>query len=344
LAAIALNARFYSHVPTGMQRYGLEMVDRLRQRLDVLRPTRPLRGMEGHLWEQLYLPGVARGRLLWSPNNTGPLAVSRQVCTIHDIIPVEHPEWFSPRFSAWYQWLLPKLVHRVQHIIAVSEFTKSRLMERFRVPSSKITVVWNGVDSQFTPRPQSEIEQVRRELGIGTSRYLLTVGSLEPRKNLHRLMEAWRRASSQLPEDISLVIAGAKGASLVFSNASLGPVAPRVHFTGYVRQEQLPALYSGALATVYPSLYEGFGLPPLEGMACGTAAVTSNTTSLLEVAGNTAVLVNPTDPDSIAEGIRRVVCDVDLRERLRRTGLAHVQGRNWDRCAAETLNVLSGGS
>jgi glycosyltransferase involved in cell wall biosynthesis len=342
MAAIALNARFYSHVPTGMQRYGLEMAKRLRGDLQVIRPDRPLRGMAGHLWEQLYLPAATRGNLLWSPNNTGPLAVARQVCTIHDIIPVEHPEWFSPRFAAWYKFLLPRLAHRVQHIVAVSEFTKQRLVERFGIAPSKVSVVWNGVDEEFSPRPEWEVEQVRAELGIGVSgRYLLTVGSLEPRKNLHGLMAAWRRVSRDLPEDVSLVVAGAKGASLVFSDPKVGLIPPRVHFTGYVNQDQLPALYSGALGMIYVSRYEGFGLPALEAMACGTAVVASNTTSLPEVCAGCAVLVDPLNCDSIAEGIRSIVIDAKLRERLTAAGLAHASNWSWDRCATDTFDILS---
>jgi glycosyltransferase involved in cell wall biosynthesis len=341
MAAIALNARFYSHLPTGMQRYGLEMAKRLAEELFIVRPNRPLRGTEGHAWEQFYLPLATRGRLLWSPNNTGPLGVSRQVCTIHDIIPIDRPDWFSPRFSAWYNWLLPKLVHRVQHLIAVSEFTKQRLVERLGVAPSKITVVWNGVDAQFTPRPLDEIDRMRRELGISSRQYLLSVGSLEPRKNLRALLTAWRRISPDLPADIDLVVVGAKGASLVFSDAKLGDVPPRVCLTGYVAQEQLPALYSGAMALVYPSLYEGFGLPPLEAMACGTPVVTSGTTSLPEVVGDSAVLVDPLSPDSIAEGIQRIVLDAPLRAQLRERGLRRARGITWDQSAAETRKVFS---
>ncbi len=341
MATIALNARFYSHLPTGMQRYGLEMAKRFAEELFIVRPRRPLRGTEGHAWEQFYLPLASRGRLLWSPNNTGPLGVSRQVCTIHDIIPIDRPEWFSPRFAAWYNWLLPKLVHRVQHLIAVSEFTKQRLVERLGVPPSKVTVVWNGVDAQFTPRSADEIECMRRELGISSRKYLLSVGSLEPRKNLRALMTAWRRIAPELPKDIDLVVVGAKGASLVFSDAKLGDVPPRVCLTGYVAQEQLPALYSGAMALVYPSLYEGFGLPPLEAMACGTPVVTSGTTSLPEVVGDSALLVDPLCPDSIAEGIQRIVMDAPLRDQLRERGLMRARGITWDRAATETRKVFS---
>ena len=340
MAAIALNARFYSHVPTGMQRYGLEMTRRFGAELDIVRPHRPLRGAEGHLWEQLYLPAASRGRLLWSPNNTGPLAVSRQVCTIHDIIPIDRPEWFTPRFSAWYGWLLPRLIHRVQHIIAVSEFTRRRLIERFGVEPGKVTVIWNGVDAQFTPQPAQAIEEMRHALGIGSSRYLLSTGSLDPRKNLARLLEAWRRILPQLPEDLELVLIGREESSLVFSAANTGDIPPRVRFIGYVKQEQLPALYSGALALVYPSLYEGFGLPPLEAMACGTPVVTSATTSLPEVVGDAAVMVDPANAESIAEGVRRIVECADLRSQLREAGLAHAREITWDRSAAQTRRVL----
>ena len=340
MAAIALNARFYSHVPTGMQRYGIEMANRLGDLLDVVRPSSPLRGAKGHLWEQVYLPAASGNRLLWSPNNTGPLAMSRQICTMHDIIPVEHPEWFNARFAAWYQWLLPRLTHRVRHMIAVSQFTKDRIVERFGVNPDKITVVWNGVDEQFRPRTSEEIEEVRQALGIGSPRYLLCLGSLEPRKNVRRLLTAWSRLSRELPEDLSLVIVGSKGASLVFKDAGITEVPAGVHFTGYAKQEHLPALYSGALALVYPSLYEGFGLPPLEAMACGTPVITSSTTSLPEITAGGALLVNPLSEDEIAGAILQMVRDEELRNRLRTQSLAHASRLTWDLAAAETRKVL----
>jgi len=340
MAAIALNARFYSHVPTGMQRYGIEMANRLSDLVEVVRPSGPLRGVAGHLWEQLYLPAISGKRLLWSPNNTGPLAVSRQVCTMHDIIPVEHPEWFNVRFAAWYKYLLPRLTRRVSHLIAVSQFTKDRIVECFGVNPDRITVVWNGVDSQFRPRTASEVEQVRQALGIRTPRYLLSLGSLEPRKNLRRLFSAWDRAKRELPEDLSLVVVGSKGAPRVFEDAGITEVPAGVHFTGYAQQEHLPALYSGALGLVYPSLYEGFGLPPLEAMACGTPVITSNTTSLPEITGGTALLVDPLDVDAIAGAILRLVRDEDLRSLLRTKSLLHAAPLTWDASAAATRRIL----
>lgn len=337
---IALNARFYAHRPTGMQRYAIELANRLKADLDVIRPANALKGAKGHLWEQLYLPVACRGKLLWSPNNTGPIAVSNQVCTIHDLIPMDHPEWFNPKFSSWYRWLFPKLAPRLRHVIAISEFTKGRVMELLGVESERITVVPNGVDSAFTPRGPEEVAAVRRALGIPSERYLLSVSSVEPRKNIGRLLQAWERVSGRIGRDIHLVIAGAQGASLVFAGVRLEKLPDRVHFTGYVRQEDLPVLYSGALAFVYPSLYEGFGLPPLEAMAAGTAVVTSNGTSLPEVVGGDAVLIDPLSVESIAEGMLRVAEDGGLRERLRTAGRARAARLTWDNTAALTRKVL----
>lgn len=337
--SIALNARFLSHRPTGMQRYALELASRFQHELDVIRPARALRGPAGHLWEQAYLPTACHGRLLWSPNNTGPVAISRQVCTIHDLIPLDRPEWFTPSFSRWYRWLFPRLARRVRHIIAVSEFTKQRIVELLKVAPERITVILNGVDGRFTPRPRAEIEALRLDLKI-SGLYLLSVGSLEPRKNIRRLLEAWRQILPALADDVELVIAGASGDPRVFADAGVPTIPDRVRFLGYVPDERLPALYSGALALVYPTLYEGFGLPPLEAMACGTPVVTSNNTSLPEVAGEAALLVDPLDPSSIADGIGRMLTSAEMREGLGRAGLDRARKLSWDETARLTREVL----
>jgi glycosyltransferase involved in cell wall biosynthesis len=339
MSGIAINARFHAHRPTGVQRYASELAKRFAQGAEEIRPERVLVGPVGHLWEQLYLPAATRGRLLWSPSNTGPLAVAHQVCTVHDLIFLDHPEWFNPRFAAWYGWLLPLLAKKVRHIIAVSEYTKQALIEKLRVPPEKITVVLNGIDARFRPREPGEILQVRKRLGIGPEPYVLCVGSLEPRKNLGRLLEAWSQIQAELPRDIQLVIAGAKGKLGVFSNAQFR-LPSRVHLTGYVGDEYLPALYSGALSTAYPSLYEGFGLPPLEAMACGSPVLTSNVTSLPEVVGDAAVLVDPLQTSSIGQGLVALIGNERLRESLRQKGLAWVKRFSWDRTAAETWQVL----
>jgi glycosyltransferase involved in cell wall biosynthesis len=337
---ILLNGRFHGHQPTGMQRYAIELAKRFGGRIDSAYPRRPLFGAVGHAWEQFYLPGAARGKLLWSPNNTGPVSVAAQVCTFHDLIPLDRPEWFNARFAAWYGWLLPRLARRVQHIIAVSHFTKTRIVDRFGLAPENVTVVENGVDERFAPRSSAEIAAVRKTLQIDSPHYILCVGSVEPRKNTSRLVQAWAQIQHRLPREISLVIAGPKGKSLVFSDVSFEQLPPRVQLTGYVADEQLPALYSGALAMVYPSLYEGFGLPLIEAMACGTPVVTSNTTSLPEVAGDAALLVDPLDVQSIADGIERLVESSSLQERLRVEGQERAKHFTWERTAEQTWRVL----
>jgi glycosyltransferase involved in cell wall biosynthesis len=154
------------------------------------------------------------------------------------------------------------------------------------------------------------------------------------------LLEAWQILSKDLDPYIHLVVAGAKGASQVFAQSHLGPIPPRVHFTGYIAQEQLPMLYSGATAFVYPSLYEGFGLPPLEAMACGCPVITSDTTSLPEVAGTASALVDPTSADSIAGGLWRVLSNETLRQDMVSRGRIHASQQTWDRSAAATRKIL----
>jgi glycosyltransferase involved in cell wall biosynthesis len=339
-APIVVNARYHVHHKTGMQRSAHEIASRLVGKVREIRPDRALKGTAGHLWEQCYLPALAAGSLLWSPNNTGPIVTRRQVCTIHDIIPIDHPEWFSKSFSAWYQWLLPALARSAQHLIAVSEFTRTRVIDAFGLKPEKVSVVLNGVGPEFTPRPEEEIARVKTRLGIGEQPYVLYVGSLEPRKNLARLVAAWTRIHSQC-QDVQLVITGLnKGGSKVFAAVKIDKIPAGV-FTGFVEDADLPALYSGATAFVYPSLYEGFGLPPVEAMACGTPVITSDGTSLSEVVGDAAVLVDPESADSIADAILRVTASESLRSEMRRRGLERARRFNWDDAAAGTWEILS---
>ena len=323
-----------------MQRYAIELVRRLGDRLEVIRPNRPLRGGLGHVWEQIYLPLATGKRMLWSPNNTGPLSISRQVCTIHDLIPLDHPEWFNPRFVALYKWLMPRLVANLQHVIAISKFTKQRLIEHFQIDPAKISVVPNGVDNAFHPSPPERVKEVRKRIGLGEKPYVLCVSSLEPRKNLKRLLEAWVRLPQSLHKEYQLVLAGAKGSSAVFGDAGLQNPPPNARFAGYISQEDLPALYSGATLFAYPSLYEGFGLPPLEAMACGVPVVTSDTTSLPEVTDGAAVAVDPMSVDAVVEGLRELMMNESLRNDLAEQGLRRAAQLSWDTTAWKTWAIL----
>jgi glycosyltransferase involved in cell wall biosynthesis len=338
---IATNARINGSHVTGVQRYLQEILRRMPEDVRVIQPSRYLDGVRGHIWEQSILPRAASASLLWSPSNTGPLSMRNQVVTIHDVVPLDHPEWLNWRFAAWYRFLLPRLVHRVRGVIAISEFTKRRLISTTGVPAEKVVVIPNGVDARFTPAAKARIEDVKNLLPAPAQRYLLTVGSLEPRKNLRRLLLAWSEALRDLPEDVWLVVAGAKGKSVVFAqSAGLEELPERVFLPGYVADDVLPALYACATGFAYISEYEGFGLPPLEAMASGVPVMVSATTAFPEVVGDAGLLVDPLDVQAIARGLVKLLTEPDFAEELAGRGLQRARQFSWDRTAELTLGAL----
>ena len=337
---LVCNARVLNNQLTGVPRYLRELISRFGDKVELIRPRRPREGINGHLWEQTVLPLLVGKRVLWSPATTGPLVARRQVVTIHDMVPFDHPEWLNSRFADWYRFLTPRLVRRVQSILVVSEFTKRRLIHHCPAAEPKINVVLLAADARFAPLDSASILAAHKALSIPSPHYLLALGSLEPRKNLGRLLLAWAQTEAKIPQDVWLVIAGGKGKKLTFGDMSFEKLPPRVHLTGRVADNLLPALYSGALGSVYVSLYEGFGLPPLEAMACGTPVLTSNVASLPEVVGDAAITVDPLNVDAIGDAIFRIVEDSTLRATLRSAGLAQAGRFNWDETARATWKVL----
>jgi glycosyltransferase involved in cell wall biosynthesis len=260
------------------------------------------------------------------------------VVTIHDIAVLEHPEWFSKAYAAVYRFLVPQLVKRAKCIITVSKHTKERLIKLLGAAENKINVVPNGISDHFTRRPVCESIRVQELLELPKGPYFLTVGSLEPRKNLVTLLAAWRSLGKRVGH-ANLIVAGAKGKLSVFSSSELGPLPDRVFFTGYIKEEHLAALYSGALALIYPSLYEGFGLPVLEASACGTCVITSNLTATAEIAGPSTILVDPYSEASIAKAIEKTLTHVP-QPRLMQMGEEYARQFTWDRSAKLTEQVL----
>jgi glycosyltransferase involved in cell wall biosynthesis len=338
---IAVNARFLVHSVGGMQRYALELCRRFGPQVDLIRPTSDLKGISGHLWEQFGLPAHVGSRFLWSPDTTGPLALARQICTFHDLLPIEHPEWFNPQFTRWYQLLLPRLARRVAHIIVNSQFTKESVIGRLAISPEKVTVTPFGVDARFSPRNEDEIAMVRERLGIGSAPYVLCTQAFVERKNTSRLLRVWQQISPKLPANLKLVLAGGKGGGGVVSTFHLDQLPAKVLATGYVNDDDLPALYSGASAFVYPSLYEGFGLPTLEAMACGTPVLTSNSSALPEVVGNAALTIDPLDEEAMQDGLLRLLGSDSLRADLRTKGLERVRSFTWDHTAEQTWRLLN---
>lgn len=343
-----INTRVLQFPLTGMQRYVSELVNRFGANVEHVSPRQLLSRAQANAWEQFILPMKVGRRVLFSPANTGPLLVSKQVVTIHDVAQLDRsgsiPELnddIDSKAGAWYRFLTPRLVRRVAHVITISEFSRERLLMHTRLDEERVTVIPNGVNDRFRPLSHDETYGTLGALGLPSRQYVLCVGSLEPRKNLARLLKAWSRIQSEVPDDVWLLLTGKKGNERIFAEeAQLSRLPPRIHLTGYVPDEVLPALYAGALAFAFPSVYEGFGLPPLEAMASGVPVLTGNLASLPEVVGDAGVMVDPYDVESIAEGLKRLIEDGSLRSQLRAKGLERARLFDWDRTAERTWAVL----
>lgn len=298
------------------------------------------------LWEQSALPlALIRedADLVHGLVNVLPLATTVPgVVTVHDLSFLRMPERFPLAKRIYLGQLCRWSVQRARRIIAVSRQTADDLIGFFGVSAGKIEVVYNGVADRFAPgvAPGPDF---RAENGL-PDRFLLYVGTLEPRKNLERLIEAfaqWRAAAPLQDQDVALVLAGAQGwfYEQIFARVNALNLAPVVHFPGFVPADALPHWYRAALAFVYPSLFEGFGLPVLEAMACGAPVLCSRAPSLLEVAGDAALTFPAEETDALAAALTQIIGDASLRQDLGQRGLAQARRFSWDRCAAETLAV-----
>ena len=329
---VQFNGRCLVQPLTGVQRYVVELSRKLQNELFTIKPAQEwAQGLRGHSWEQIYLPRLCDQRLLWSPGNTGPLLCANQVVTIHDASTLDHPEWFERKFAVLYGWLLPKLARRVRAIITVSTFSKERLIFRLRVPESKIHVVPNGLSEHFQLKQKPELDA-----GWGGP-FFLYVGSLEPRKNLGRLLEAWDYAALK---DWRLVIVGERAG--IFENVSLKTNSPQVIFAGRLDNQELLNLYHAAHAFVSPSVYEGFGLPPLEAMACGCPCLISDIPAHREVCGIAPTYVPAHSVDNWVEALRETAgWSAGERERRKQLGLRIARQFSWTKTAERTLEILN---
>ena len=328
---IVVNGRFLSRRATGVERYGREILSLIRDRCRVEISGRTLNGVMGTAWEQFSLPRRLNPEsILWSPANSGPLMVRNQVLTIHDVSPLEHPEWFKPGFALWYRLFLPVLAKRVLKIFTPSEYVKQKIKSRFGIENVLVTP--NSVyRSVFHPRAR----QTKHDLPAS---YILFVGSIEPRKNLNALFQAWSEIQNEFKET-RLVIAGTTGH--VFQPVNLPRTAERVQYLGFVEEKNLPGLYAGAALFVLPSYDEGFGLPALEAMACGTPVLVSNGGALPETVGTAGLIYDLSKPDSLSTLIRQSLCDPELRLSLKEKGLAHTQNLSWHNTAEMIWNTLN---
>jgi glycosyltransferase involved in cell wall biosynthesis len=354
---LAINGRFLTQSTTGVQRYAIELVSAIDRiigtggmksdclSLRLLTPRGPklklnLRHIPvlevgrfgGHLWEQLELPFYTRGDLLLNLCNSGPLLQRNQVVTIHDAAIFATPSSFSRAFRAWYKFLLPHLGGIARRVITDSHHSKRELMRFCGLAEDRIEVIYLGSDQALRYAADNTVLD-RNDLA--GKPYIFAVSSQDERKNFSGLAEAIELLGTQ---DFKVVIAGGANPR-VFRTSEVDHVK-HVKFLGYVNNNELRALYEHAACFVYPSLYEGFGLPPLEAMACGCPVIVSNATSLPEVCGEAALYCDPNNPSDIADKIQQLMRHPELGDELRARGFERAREFSWDKCARESLAVF----
>ncbi len=325
---IVVNGRFLSRRTTGVERYGRGILPFIgsRSRVEKTRAN----GVMGHLWEQFVLPTKLNSEsILWSPANTGPILVRDQALTIHDLSPIEHPEWYKKSFAVWYRLFLPILARRVRVVFTPSMYVKNRVIKRFDVEKAVITP--NAVDpSCFYPGAQQSLYEL-------PERFILFVGALQPGKNLQTLLNAWDKIKDEY-SDFWLLIAGDMGS--VFKKTEL-TMNERVQFLGYVEDDVLPGLYAKATLFVLPSEDEGFGLPAIEAMACGTPVIVSDGGALPEVVGAAGLVFELSDPAGLTERIQECLSDPKLRLSMKEKGLVRAQIFSWQKTSDLIWNTLN---
>lgn len=339
-----VNARFLTQRTTGIQRFATEITRellRLRPDVTLAVPPGPFETADidparivqvgrtrGHAWEQLDLPLFARRRreLLLNLASTGPIWYRPQISTHHDITYIRHPESFGRRFRAVYGVVVPRLIAHSDRLLTVSEFSRGEIADHFRIDPARFTVVHNGADARFHPGEATPDRP-----------YLLAVSSPNAHKNFARMLSAFARFAATHP-DVELRVVGSQTNS--FSRQRYDASHTRVRFLGRVDDDELAELYRGAVAFVFPSLYEGFGIPPLEAQQCGCPVIAARAASMPEVLASSAVYVDPDDDVDIADAMARVVDDPTLRSHLVAAGLANAERFSWRASALVVSAVI----
>lgn len=279
------------------------------------------------------------------PNFTSwPLRRSLSVPIVYDLSYEKYPQFAEPRNQAFLSTQVKLAAKRADFVATISENSKREICEFYNLPENKVGVFYPAVDQRkFFRRPTDEIEHVKKKHSVKGS-YILFVGNIEPRKNLKNILLAYEQLGAKLRKQHSLLLIGAKG----WQDGEIFDIIKRLKSQGntiqmpeqYVHDEELPAFYSGASVFVYPSMYEGFGIPPLEAMACGTPVVSADNSSLPEAVGDGGLLVNAESSSDISEAVKNILSDIELRDRLVKNGYAQVDRFSWSHEAHKLLDIL----
>ena len=350
---VFINGRFLGQRVTGVQRYARETLHALDEllaacggaglRWTVLVPrgtpqpvfrhllVETCGRLQGHLWEQLELPWRARAGLLFSFGLTGPLLKRRQIITVHDAAVVRMPATFNATFRHAYRCLVRIIAGRAPRTMTVSQFSAAEAIECFRAPAERVRVATEGW--QHLERITSDVA-VLDDLGLRQRRYALAVGSPTPSKNFAAIERAIVLLGADAP---CCVVVGETDSAVFQDDAARG--AGDLLRIGYVSDAQLKALYEHAECFVFPSFYEGFGIPPLEAMACGCPVIASTAPAVREVCGDAALYFDPARPEQLADALRGLFADAAQRARLRKTGTQRLRHYSWD--ASAKLNLAA---
>ena len=345
-----VNGRFLTQKATGVHRYAFEICNKLHEwgvdfYVAIPKEINPdykfsfktveCGSLKTHLWEQISLPRFLKTQnnpLLISFSGCGPLNYTNQIITIHDVSYERRPEWFSKNFYRYYHFMMPRIGRKAHAVLTVSEFSKEEIVITSGIPADKIHVIHSNVPFHDVPSAESILAYKKPE---NTEKYILTVSSMDPRKNFVKLVEAFDKIDDK---SIKLYIIGMQFKA--FNTPDLQKlIGDNVVLPGYIDDDALQKMYQNALFSIYPSLYEGFGLPPLESMTFGCPAILSDIPALREVSEDAALYVDPYNVEDMTEKMNRLSKDSDLRQELRLKGLEQIKKYSWDKSAKQVLDL-----
>jgi len=349
-----INARFLTQEMTGVQRFSEQIclaLKELRDDIVFLAPSEILRpeiakklnvkiigNRQGHLWEQIDLPKYLKS--IGSPTllnlcSTAPIFYNNKVVTHHDVTYKRYPDSFSRKFRLMYALLIPMMLKKSKHLITVSEFSKKEINEVYKYPLNKTSIIYNAVSDEFSEANATNLDHQ----AVTKERYLLAVSSPNYHKNFHGMLSAFSELKTP---NIKLKIIGKAGNA--FTAQSYSPENKEhsnVEFMGRVDDQQLIELYQNAYAFVFPSFYEGFGIPPLEAQACGCPVIASNTASMPEVLGNSVLYFNPENVLEIKKAMEEITTNQLLREELRQKGRENTKRFSWKDSAIKVNDIVN---
>lgn len=346
-----VNGRFLTQKATGVHRYAFEICNKLHEwgvdfHVAIPKNINPdykfsfktvqCGSLKTHFWEQISLPRYLKKNgnpLLVSFSGCGVLNYSNQIITIHDVSHEKHPEWFTKNYCRYYGIMFPRIIKKSHAILTVSEFSKKEILDVFDVSSDKIFIVHSNVPFHNIPSETSILNYNRPP---ETEKYILTVSTMDPRKNFLRLVEAFNKIEDK---SVKLYIIGMQFKA--FNTPDLRKlIGDNIVLPGYISDDELQKMYQNALFSIYPSLYEGFGLPPLESMTYGCPAIAADIPALREISEDAVIYVDPLNIEDMANKMNMLLKDEYLQQSLRLKGLEQIKKYSWDKSARQVLDII----